>query len=178
MLNHQDVFIEVIVKRKKTSKDYAVIAGLISLFLLLIYVAILFLHYTFSFLPLILAGGVYGLYYFITNLDREYEYICTNGTIDIDMIIHKRKRKRMMSMAAADMEILAPLNHDEYRGYEKNQSIKKMNLTTNTGTENVWFFVGSYKGQRTLVTFEPTDKILKDLKRHNPSKVRFNMIQG
>lgn len=178
MLNHQDVFIEVLVKRKKTGKDYLIITGLVLLFLLLLFVSYVFLRYTLTFLPLIVVGGGYGLYYFITNLDREFEYICTNGHLDIDMIIHKRKRKRMISMEAKDMEILAPVDSDDYKVHERNQNLKNLNLTTNTSLDNVWFFVGSYKGQRMLVTFEPTDKILKDLKRHNPSKVRYNMIQG
>lgn len=178
MLSQQDVFIETIVKRRKSGKDYLIIAGLISLFIIIIYISLMFLKYTFSFIPFIVAGGGFGLYYLITSLDKEFEYICTNGHLDIDMIIHKRKRKRQVSMAAADMEILAPVDSDDYKVNNKNTSIKRLDLTTNTGSDNVWFFIGSYKGSRVMVTFEPNERILRDLKRHNPSKVRFNMIQG
>ena len=162
MFTQEDVFIEVIVKRKKTAKDYLIIAGLVLAFIVLMLIALRFITYTLTFLPIIFAGGIFGLYYLITNLDREFEYICTNGHLDIDMIIHKRRRKRQVSMPAKDMEILAPVTDDEYKVQQRNQSLKEMNLTTNTGPDGVWFFVGTYKGQRLLVT----------------SKVKFNMIQG
>ncbi|NCC82598.1 MAG: hypothetical protein EOM03_00495 [Clostridia bacterium] len=178
MQGNEDVFIETIVKRNKTSRDKLLILGLVMLYLLIIFVSFLFLQYVMAFLPLILIGGAYGLYYMISNFDREFEYICTNGQLDVDLIIHKRKRKRQISVAAKDMEILAPVSSDDYKANARNTSLKVMNLTTNSSLEKVWFFVASYKGARYLVTFEPNDRILKDLKRNNPSRVRYTMIQG
>lgn len=180
MFSQQDVFIELIVKRKKSNKDYLKIGGALALFVLLVYGALVlmaYVPYVMTFFPLILAAGIFGLYYVITNMDKEFEYICTNGILDIDVIIHKRKRKRLVSMAAKDMEILAPIDSDDYKQNMKNQSLKKMDLTTNTTDENVWFFVGAYKGSRVLVTFEPDERILNDLKRHNPSKVKYTLTK-
>ncbi len=176
--NQQDVFIETIVKRRKTSKDKLAILGFVVLFIVLIMVAFYFIEYLFAFLVLILIGGAYGLYFAITTFDKEFEYICTNGHLDIDQITHKRKRKRLMSIPAKEMEVLAPLDSEDYKQYSRNQNLKTLNLTTNTGPENVWFFVGHYKGTNYLVTFEPNDRILKDLKRHNPSKVKYNLATG
>ena len=59
--------------------------------------AFLFLIIIFP-LSLLLVGLVfYGGYYLMTGIDTEYEYILTNGDLDIDKITGKRKRKRLLS---------------------------------------------------------------------------------
>lgn len=48
---------------------------------------------------IVLAGGIiYGGYYLITNLIIEYEYILTNGDLDIDKIVAQRSRKRLATL--------------------------------------------------------------------------------
>lgn len=177
MFNHEDVFIEKIVERKKSTKDYLLIALYISLFLLVLFLCYLFLYYIIAFLLLIIAGAAFGLYYLISLRNIEYEYICTNGTLDIDEIINKRKRKRRFSVKSSSMEILAPVLSPDYAHHER----RKLNLfdfSSNTTNENVWFFVADYKDKKHLVLFEPNDRMLKDLKRYNPSKVQYNFIQA
>lgn len=43
-------------------------------------------------------GSLYGGYILITNMSVEYEYIVTNGEMDIDKIIAKRRRKRLITV--------------------------------------------------------------------------------
>lgn len=174
----QDVFIEKIVKRKKTGKDHLMIFGFISAYIALILLAVMFIQYTAPFLIFIIAGGAYGLFYLITNLDLEYEYICTNGHLDIDAIIHKRRRKRKMSMKAQDMEVVASVQSDEFKEYSKQSNLKTYDFGSNVDNSKLWFFVGTYKDARSLVCFEPDERIMKDLKRYNPSKVKYNQMQG
>ncbi len=172
-----DVYIELIVKRHKTTRDYLLIALFVVLFLVVVFLSLVFIEYVLFFIWILWLGAGYGLYFLITQLDIEYEYICTNGHLDIDQIIHRRKRKRMMSIPAKEMEILAPLSSDEYKVASRNQSLKPLHLETNTGDQKVWFFTGHYKGTNYLVTFEPNDRILSDLKRHNPAKVHYQLTR-
>ena len=44
------------------------------------------------------------------NLNVEYEYVFVNGDLDIDKIMNKARRKKRMSSVDADqMELLAPV---------------------------------------------------------------------
>ncbi len=43
------------------------------------------------------------------NLNVEYEYVFVNGDLDIDKIMNKARRKRMFSVDADQMELLAPV---------------------------------------------------------------------
>lgn len=45
---------------------------------------------------------VYGGYYFLTGIGTEYEYIVSNGEMDVDKIVGKRKRKRLVTASLGD----------------------------------------------------------------------------
>ena len=59
---------------------------------------------------IIVAAG-YGAYYLCGFLSVEYEYIITNGTMDIDIIYSKRSRKRLASFELSDVESI-----EKYKG--------------------------------------------------------------
>ncbi len=99
-----DVFVEQIVKKPADGKSIAckILIGagtglitVISLYLMLMGIV---------FALLIIFGAIYAGYFFITNFDVEYEYIVTNGEMDIDKIIAKRKRKRLITAKASSFE--------------------------------------------------------------------------
>ncbi len=46
--------------------------------------------------------SVYGGFYLTQNLNLEYEYIYTNGDLDIDKIIAQRSRKRLITINIKD----------------------------------------------------------------------------
>lgn len=53
----------------------------------------------FTFLGLMIAVGFgYGTYFTVQNMDVEYEYSFTNGELDVDKIIAKKKRREMLSV--------------------------------------------------------------------------------
>lgn len=100
-----DIFVEQIVKKEVTGKDWAIRTAIglgmgillaVSLFVFLFIMPILGL-------PLFV-GVIWGGWYLITNTDCEYEYIVTNGEIDIDKIIAKRKRVRLITAKASAFE--------------------------------------------------------------------------
>lgn len=95
-----DVFKEQIV-RKLPSKNEKISKILI----LVAAVALAMMCFIFAFgtqfamFGILFAGlALYGGYYLVTNLDVEYEYIFTNGELDVDKIIAQRKRKRLCSV--------------------------------------------------------------------------------
>lgn len=102
-----DIFVEQIVKKSVTGKDWAIrilvgaATGILSAALLLVFLLII----PFPAFGLLLACGIfYGGFRLITNTDCEYEYIVTNGEIDVDKIIAKRKRVRLITAKASSFE--------------------------------------------------------------------------
>ena len=92
-----DNFHEHLVAKKSTGADTAKKAGLYLAAVLIGLVLVLFLSVFFP-INFALAGVLlYLAYYLASGLDVEYEYTFTNGDIDIDKIMGKRKRKRLVT---------------------------------------------------------------------------------
>ena len=100
-----DIFVEQIVKKNTSSKDMAlrvlIIIGMcvltaVSLFLFLFIMPLLGF--------LVFSGIMWGGYHLFSSFDCEYEYIVTNGEIDIDKIIARRKRVRLITAKASAFE--------------------------------------------------------------------------
>ena len=92
-----DTFIEQIISVKKTGKAVAALIGI----WLAAFIICFFLFFTgfFGVLTfLLIAGVIYGAFKLSCLLNVEYEYIVTNGTMDIDKITNKSSRKRVLSL--------------------------------------------------------------------------------
>ncbi len=164
-----DIFLEKIVKQKKTITDYAMIFGLIvlSFFLVLIIFSISALS---AFAPLLIFGIIWLAYILIKGRNIEYEYIVTNGDLDIDKIIAQRKRKRVFAATAKDFEIIAKKSSPKY-DYNVQNIKKKVNTVSSLNSPDVYFGTLVKDGEKTVVFFEPTQKMLESMKRYNPRNV-------
>ena len=89
-----DLYSEFLVKKESTAKDAIVKYGLIVLTVL---AAGSGLFINPLLLVLAIALGV-ACYFVIPRTDLEYEYLFVNGEFDIDMVMAKSKRKKVMSV--------------------------------------------------------------------------------
>ena len=159
-----DVFCEYIVKVKKNPVELTISALGIILAVILLGFSLFFLFTPFSsFVLLIDAGVVYGAYILITHFNVEYEYILTNGDIDIDKIIAKRKRKRVLSFSTKEFEIVAPYKQGE-------NSTNVLDLGTRN-YENAYYAVFSKDGQKKTLVFNPPQKMIEAMKTYSPRTV-------
>lgn len=164
-----DVFLEKIVKRTKNITDIAIVVGIVVLSLLLT-VILLSLSFLRAFVPLLFVGICYVAYAFIRNRNIEYEYIVTNGDLDIDMIIAQRKRKRIFSGNCKDFEMVAKLSSGQYD--YNTQNIKNRILAVSSMQSQDVYFISLVKdGQKQLVFFEPHPKMLESFKKYIPRKI-------
>lgn len=166
-----DLFNEFIVERKKGAKDLMVIAAMIAGVILLIFVLMLFAQYLASFLLLLIVAVFYFLYIGISSMNVEYEYSVTNGELDIDKIIARRKRSKVISVHSRSFEYFAPYTPEHKNTYEDSSITKRLDLTSNTGNERVYFAVYYKNNDKILFTFEPTQKMLDDFARYVPRRV-------
>ncbi len=164
-----DIFLEKIVKRRKTIVDILVSISII-LSALIIIMFLFSLSFLSAFLPFLIVGIGYLAYMFVRNRSIEYEYIVTNGDLDIDMIIAQRKRKRIFSGSCKDFDMVAKLTSGQFDSNV--QSIKKrINAYTSTDSPDIYFITTTKEGNKTLVLFEPHPKMVESFKKYIPRKV-------
>ena len=158
-----DTFVEQIVAKRKGGKEWAIIFGSLLLCVLILVFAVPFLFTSFlSILAAALIVGLgYGEWWLITSQNVEYEYSVTNGDIDVDQIIARRKRKRIVSVVGNKLEVLEPYNAASYasRPFDR-----KVVAAPSEQEEGLWCFTyRSKKSGHTLVVFQPERRVLDAL---------------
>ncbi|MCK9479910.1 MAG: DUF6106 family protein [Firmicutes bacterium] len=166
-----DFFNEYIVTQKKGAKEFLLIFAMIVGAILLILLLTAFAGYLQSFFLLLLAGVIYMLYIGISAQNIEYEYIVTNGELDIDKIAARRKRTRVISAHSRNFEYFAPLNQEHMAEFNNPNITKRFDFSSNTKSPRVYFVILNKDNEKTCFTFEPTDKMLDCFSRYVPRNV-------
>lgn len=162
-----DIFVEQIIKKKLGPKDYAIIAATILAGLIIVYFSIYIL--VFAFIIWILA--CFGAYYVMTSRSLEYEYSVTNGDITIDKIINRRRRKRVISLDAHEIEEMGKFKPELLRNKSE---YKKIFASEYDDGRNSWYFCAhTSKNGNVLVVFNPEEKVLNAMKPFIPRQVAF-----
>ena len=170
-----DLYIELLVKKKKTSTDTL-------LKVLMIGATVIFVLGGILFNPIILLlAVVMGVvdYFKLPSLDLEYEYLYVNGELDIDKIMSKQKRKRVGSydmkkveIVAPKMEILAPENSHELDSFRNRKDIKVHDYSSlEENAKTFGMAINGDKGME-LIYFDPNEAIIKDMQRIAPRSVK------
>ena len=163
-------FKEYLVKRNKSVVE-RILTVLIYLSALVLSCVCLFkIPSVAGFGALLAVGCFYGAYRLSSRFKREYEYIITGDSVDIDVIYNAANRKRLISFSIKDVRILAAINDVNYTQMAKGSFGKTIDATTNRKDANIYFAILEKNGG-TLVKFEPPYAALEMLKKHAPSKV-------
>lgn len=162
-----DLYTEEIVKKEKTGKDTIIkvllIAGTAASVLSFPVLGMISI-------VLIIAFAVAD-YFIIPSLDLEYEYLYVNGEIDIDKIMSKQKRKRIFSGDVSGIELMAPSGSHELDHYRSRQDIKKKDYSSGKKDAKTYTMVLKQDQGLMMITFEPSETVLKDMKRIAPREV-------
>ncbi len=166
-----DTFFEQIVKKKKSAVEWLIMVGaIVAAAVLLFVVCTLPQLMAIPILPtLIIVGVGYGGWWLITNQNKEFEYCVTNGDIDIDLIIAKRKRTRIVSVAGRKIEFLQP-----YIASMDTKAYNRVVIAAPSKNEKgLWSFTyHSKKNGHTLVIFQPDSRVLRAFFDGLPSLVK------
>lgn len=156
-----DAFTEQLVVKKKEGKEWGMIVLAAFLAALTLLAAVLVFFYLPAFSIVVLAGGGYGVFQLVIRQNIEFEYSVTNGDIDIDRIVARRSRKRLVSVAGRKLETLEPYRPDSLR----NQSFSRTVMAAPSLSEpDLWMFsYHSKKNGHTLVIFQPNEKVRREL---------------
>lgn len=163
-----DVFVEYLVVKKNTGKDMLIKSGLFLVAVLISILCFIFLFPTGlgSIGLLLIVGVIYGAYYVGSLLNKEYEYIVTNGEMDVDCIMARRKRKRLITVKCKDFEAIGPYDPAKHQ----NANYKTRIIACDSeASKNVWYCVVQHKSLgRTLVVFNATARILEAFRTFLP----------
>lgn len=110
-------------------------------------------------------------YFVIPKFDVEYEYLYVNGSMDVDVIYSKQKRKKAGEFNLEDLEIAAPEQSHALDSYKNNAAVRKENYTSGKPDARRYVLVYSKDSVKTMVTLELDEEIMEDLRRHAPRKV-------
>ena len=140
-----DFYTEQLVKRQKASSTTLIKAILIILTVLS--VVLIFM------IPFGIIGPVIMIaldVFLFRSMDVEYEYLFVNGSLDIDKIMAKSRRKNMFSMEMTDLEMMAPSGMPGADTYE---------------------LIVVNNGEKKKIIFEPNKTVCEGLKMLAPRKV-------
>ncbi len=152
----EDLFKEQLVKKEESKKDLFKRACIVSAACVLALIMFILFKGIPS-TPLIIVIAI-GAVYLIGRTNIEFEYIYTNGTLDIDCIYNKSKRKNVFSAEVYDFEIMAHINDETHLNEYKNLPIKDFSSGGIYG--NTYVFVTYFKGQKMRIIFEPNKEIV------------------
>lgn len=152
-----DMFAEQLVARESNSSDTLKKIIIIAGGAVMVAMSV-FLMYVFPLTFILGVGVIYLMYILLTGLNVEYEYAVTNGTLDIDKIIAKRKRVGMISVEVKEFT--------SFGKYETaDDSFDGVTIMTVGGGEEDYYadFENETHGSVRLV-FSPNEKMLECIK--------------
>lgn len=174
-----DIFVEQIVKKEATGRDWAlrIIIGIamgvlcaVSLFIFIFIFPILGL--------LLLFVVIWGGYLLITNTDCEYEYIVTNGEIDIDKIIAKRKRIRLITAKASSFEAFGEYENAPDTGDGVTTVSAVGTSTPEDGSKTYYADFKHPSAGNVRLIFSPNEKVIDAVTPFLSRQIRINMMKN
>ena len=178
-MTKMDSYCEYIVKKKNGGKELAiqaliVVAALAVFALFMVLGAVI---PNFSMITTLLAfGALYGGYRLITNMNVEYEYIVTNGEMDIDKIIAKRSRKRLLTVNARTFERFGPFKEADHAS---ENSANRVYACSTPNDPGCYYAVLNHQTMgHILLVFTPNDNVLNNLKTYIPKQAGGNALYG
>lgn len=159
-----DIFFEQLVKVKRTPAKTALMALSV-----VAAAALAVLCFWLSEYYYILIFGVvaviYGEWKLLGTFYKEYEYIITNGTIDVDCIIAKQSRKRIISFEATDILRIGKYNAAHPPVTDANEKLILGN------TDDAYFLLVKKPSKKYLVVASLDPRMLDAIKNSLPRNV-------
>ena len=163
-----DTFVEQIVAIKKTGKTWFAYFLIALLSVILMTAAMFFLPKLFVVVDALILYGAFKLY---SLFNIEYEYIITNSTMDIDKIIAKSSRKRMVSF-----DLTAVQRLEKFTGTIPTNISKDCFFACNSKDANSYIMYYKKEGQpQKAVVFAPNEKMIDGMKKFLPKHICENI---
>ena len=95
----------------------------------------------------------------VTGINVEFEYAYTNGTLDVDIIRNRSRRKQIFSASVADFEIMAHINDKDH--LSQYGELPLIDFSSGEIKDNTYIFVTTYNNKKCRFMIEPKPELLK-----------------
>lgn len=112
---------------------------------------------------ILVAAIIYGVYLLFRKMNKEFEYIYTNGEVDIDVIYGRATRRRMITLKPREIEIMAKVG-GLYESYKNNRQIQKHLDFSDGNKNNSYFVVVNSNNLKKLILISPSERLLEHWK--------------
>jgi hypothetical protein len=112
-----------------------------------------------------------GCFFGKKKLYVEYEYVFTNGEIDIDKILEMKKRSRVLTFNVKDIELLAPEDSYYIKDFS-NKPSKVISVYPKTSNEKVFVAMITGGTERVQLRFVPDEEFINLCYKYNPRAVK------
>ncbi|MBQ8824122.1 MAG: hypothetical protein IJZ64_02715 [Ruminococcus sp.] len=164
-----DCFAEHMVKKVPTSQEKTkkILICFLSAILVVATAAIAVIT-KFMIILIVTCAIIYGTYYLLSGMNIEYEYIFTNGEIDIDKIIAKRKRVHLVTIKTEQFE-----KFDKWDDSIPDRENATLILCSDNTNKNVYYadLTADEIGKARLI-FNPSEEIISCIEKYLPPALR------
>lgn len=171
-----DSFIEYMIQQKKsasvTLKKLAIYFAALIMSLIVSIVMLIFPSILIGFMPMAVVLIFFIAYRITTSFDIEFEYILTNGELDIDKITHKRRRKRLLTVHSKSFTCFAKVGDKEHTEEENDTFAKVIDASAKSKNYDDYYAVFFKNGQKVKLIFNPTQKMIDIFRIYAPRVVK------
>ncbi len=163
-----DIFCEYLVEKKSSSdkiKKHALTLACIIFLLAVFYFCVLVKPRFVALVPILWGGAIFGTVVLRRNFAIEYEYIFTNGVLDIDVIKGRARRKNLVSIPCKSIEYMAPMRNN----FSTDRKI--IDAIYNEKLGRKYYVNFTQGGVAHTLLFQPPEKILDNMKKYNPRNI-------
>ncbi len=164
-----DIFCEQLVTVKNGIMKYVLIA-LIIICALAISVVLFIYSVQYPLLILLIVAAIYGAIALIKNFFTEYEYSITNSSVDIDKIIAKSRRKRVISFETKDILRTGKINDAGIAA-----AADKVFICGNK-SENAYYILAKKGAAKAAILIEPNEKFKTAVIESAPKNIRKDLF--
>jgi len=173
-MDTKDIYTEFIVRR---TGDGGVLVkkALIILGVIVVPLVVIFIQALTFIAPAIALLAIWFGYKLFRMQDVENEYIVTNGEMDIDKIMGRMNRKRVLTVDARKFEVFAPMDEAHRADYTSHSIAQTYDVSASKNSPDRWFALFEDSGgKRTLLIIEYSQKVVAALTPFLPRHLQFN----
>lgn len=172
-----DSFMEYMIAKQKTPMlTFKKIMIYITALMLGLFISMVFLIINpamfISFIPITIAAVLYIAYRINCSFNVEFEYIFTNGELDIDKITHKRRRSRLLTVHCKAFTHFAKVGDGEYANEENSGFARIIDASAKSKMHDDYYAIFFLNGQKIKLIFNPTQKMIELFKLYSPRVIK------
>ncbi len=158
-----DTYVEFIVKKQKDIKDYLICVAACAIAFLCSFI-VLSIQALASFV-IVLFWLVIGIWYVayrvIVSRNIEFEYTVTNGELDIDKIINRKRRKRILTVDAKNFDTFEPVNENLLMRIKSMSPITAIHAEGDINSPDTYVAVFNKNGVKNCLFMQPNERVVE-----------------